>query len=120
MINKDMMPDVYSTEEVKTNKIWIDNKPIYRKVLSGMIFDGTRNHNISNIDNITSINGTLWSGTTQEQGTNIFPINTVRVGYPTRALGVYVNKTSYAFDKGSDIGTGFSYRIIVEYTKTTD
>ena len=25
--------DVYSTEEVKTNKVWIDNKPVYRKVL---------------------------------------------------------------------------------------
>ena len=26
--------DVYSTSEVKTNKVWIDNKPIYRTVLS--------------------------------------------------------------------------------------
>ena len=25
--------DVYSTGEVKTNKVWIDNKPVYRKVL---------------------------------------------------------------------------------------
>ena len=25
--------DVYSIEEVKTNKVWIDNKPVYRKVL---------------------------------------------------------------------------------------
>lgn len=25
--------DVYSTSEVKTNKVWIDNKPVYRKVL---------------------------------------------------------------------------------------
>ena len=25
--------DVYSTEEVKTNKVWIDNKSVYRKVL---------------------------------------------------------------------------------------
>ena len=24
--------DVYSTDEVKTNKVWIDGKPIYRKV----------------------------------------------------------------------------------------
>lgn len=27
-------PDVYSTSEVKTNKVWIDGKPIYRKVLT--------------------------------------------------------------------------------------
>ncbi len=27
-------PDLYSTSEVKTNKVWIDGKPIYRKVLT--------------------------------------------------------------------------------------
>ena len=27
-------PDIYSTNEVKTNKIWIDGKPIYRLVLT--------------------------------------------------------------------------------------
>lgn len=120
MINKDMMQDVYSTEEVKTNKVWIDGKPIYRTVLTGMIFDGLKNHNISNIDNITDVYGTLWSGVDQEQGTNVFPINTVRVNYADRSLGVYISKTQYGFDKGSSIGSGYSYRIIAEYTKTTD
>lgn len=32
--NMDVVPDVYSTTETKTNKIWIDGKPIYRKVVS--------------------------------------------------------------------------------------
>ena len=120
MINKDMIQDVYSTKEVKTNKVWIDGKPIYRTVLSGMIFDGNKNHNIKNIDNITFICGTMWSGTKQEEATNVFPINTVRVGYIDRALGVYMSKSYFAFDKGSSIGSGYSYRIITEYTKTTD
>ena len=31
-ISKKLLRDVYSTEEVKTNKVWIDGKPIYRKV----------------------------------------------------------------------------------------
>ena len=26
-------PDIYSTSEVKTNKVWIDGKPIYRRVM---------------------------------------------------------------------------------------
>ncbi len=112
--------EVYSTSEVKTNKIWIDGNPIYRKVLTGNIFDGTRNHNISNIKEIILTIGSLWSGNVQEDGTNIFPINTVRVGYPSRALGMFINKTSFAFDKGADIGTSYSFYIIVEYTKTTD
>lgn len=29
----DNIKDVYSTDEVKTNKVWIDGKPIYRKVV---------------------------------------------------------------------------------------
>ena len=40
MINKDMMQEVYSTEEVKTNKVWIDGKPIYRKVIANNVSCG--------------------------------------------------------------------------------
>lgn len=29
--------DIYSTTETKTNKVWIDGKPIYRKVVSGTV-----------------------------------------------------------------------------------
>jgi len=29
-----MQQDIYSTSEIKTNKVWTDNKPIYRKVIS--------------------------------------------------------------------------------------
>ena len=45
--------DVYSTSGVKTNKIWIDGKPIYKKVLditSGMSASFSVPHNIKNID----------------------------------------------------------------------
>lgn len=31
--DNDGTPDYYSTSEVKTNKVWIDGKPIYRRVL---------------------------------------------------------------------------------------
>lgn len=117
-INK-QIKDVYSGEEVKTNKVWF-GKPVYRTVLTGMMFDGIKNHNISNIDNITDIYGTLWNGVNQTQYINVFPINTVRVGYPDRALGVYMNKDTYSFDKGATIGVSYSYRLVVEYTKTTD
>ena len=34
MINNELIEkDVYCTEEVKTNKVWINGKPIYRKVI---------------------------------------------------------------------------------------
>lgn len=28
--------EIYSTEEIKTNKVWIDGKPIYRKIVKGV------------------------------------------------------------------------------------
>lgn len=31
------LTEIYSTEEVKTNKTWIDGKPIYRKVFTGTL-----------------------------------------------------------------------------------
>ena len=48
--------DVYSTSEVKTNKVWIDNKPIYRKVLSYTTarVSGT-NANIGSISNADTV-----------------------------------------------------------------
>lgn len=51
-------PESYSTDEVKTNKTWIDGKPIYRKVINfgaRTYSNGTNtiNHNISNFDTIT-------------------------------------------------------------------
>ena len=40
--------DIYSTEEKKTNKVWIDGKPIYRKVITASI-------NANTTDNVISI-----------------------------------------------------------------
>lgn len=53
--------DTYSTNEIKTNKVWIDNKPIYRKVInSGSLSlssnDTTINTNTPNIDKVIDIN----------------------------------------------------------------
>lgn len=65
---KDMAKDVYSTGEVKTNKVWIDGKPIYRKVIqdttpaTGNNTFGTNNNNKTiqmgtTCDNIIDIRG---------------------------------------------------------------
>ena len=50
--------NTYSTNEVDTGKVWIDNKKIYRKVINlgaRTYSNGTNtiNHNISNFDTIT-------------------------------------------------------------------
>lgn len=34
-INDKLLEEKYSTTETKTNQVWIDGKPIYRKVITG-------------------------------------------------------------------------------------
>lgn len=62
----DNLKDTYSTSETLTNKIWIDNKPIYRKVLNigaRTYSQGNNNiaHNISNISKVIDINFMIYA-----------------------------------------------------------
>lgn len=73
-INEDFLPkEVYSTSEQKTNKVWIDGKPIYRKVIN---FTGTVSQingadtilgSISNCDTVTNLSGLYISGSATQQ-----------------------------------------------------
>jgi hypothetical protein len=62
-INEVLDGDVYSTTEVKTNKVWIDSKPIYRKVIQATSPSSTNNwvkiSEISNLDTIIDLHGWL-------------------------------------------------------------
>ena len=60
----DLVEDVYSTSEVKTNKVSIDNKPIYRKTFSiseitgsGDYLTSKTNTNLPSTYEITDVNG---------------------------------------------------------------
>ncbi len=52
--------EIYSTEEVRTNKVWIDGKPIYRKVFEFTNLNANNTnfpHNIQNLDQIINAKG---------------------------------------------------------------
>ena len=55
--------DVYSTTETLTNKIWIDNRPIYRKIIQATSPSSTNSwvkiSEISNLDTIIDLHGWL-------------------------------------------------------------
>lgn len=110
--------EVYSTNEVKTNKVWIDGKPIYRKVIESNFTTSTGNTinyatsslNL-NMETLVGLRSVSQSNPKQENyfessndqirsyfdNTNLI----VKIGgsYPTKPCTVYT---------------------IIEYTKTTD
>ena len=100
--------DKYSTEEVKTNKVWIDGKPIYRKTV-------IRNYGgdtifATNVAELVSVYGQ-------------FEMSGLKIGIPFGSPSYYftaiVNSSSEVAlytNHSSYIG----YKITIEYTKTTD
>lgn len=102
--------DTYSTEEVKTNKIWINGKPIYRQVYTGLDYGATTNawSTIVGIDN------------------NYFDTIVSIYGYRSSDG----TKNNFAYQKNDAANRRLKYYtplaiancdiLIVEYTKTTD
>lgn len=119
-INELKNAEVYSTNEIKTNKVWVDGKPIYRKVIN---YTGTLSaggnyiaHNISNLGTVVDAKGyTLF-------GTSYYMMS----AYET--ANNFINIKSISSDNvvvqiGSSWGSSFSSSgctLILEYTKTAD
>ena len=104
--------DTYSTDEVKTNKVWIDGKPIYRKVISTNLPSGTGWNltfaPISNVDEIVNLYGI-------EEKSRFIPY--IESGYE-----VFIDYNN-GYIRVYQASTAFNNKlinIIVEYTKTTD
>ena len=120
----DSLVDNYSTNEIKTNKVWINGKSIYRKVIDlGYLPSAlTRKnvpHNIDNLDTIVKFHG-ICTGAGQ---TLSLPFS--YRGAPTEAtdnvsINMYIETngiiTIYPM---SDRSAYYGY-VIIEYTKTTD
>ena len=104
----------YSTEEVKTGGTWIDGKPIYRKVFSNVITETTQNiaHGIENVDSYVNLTPYMIAG----NGTQLFPSFNTGSYYFT----VFASSKTVLVMQCVSGYVGNSYRIVLEYTKTTD
>lgn len=107
--------DIYSTSEIKTNKIWIDGKSIYRKVINvGVVSTSAIDTGITNFERITQMYGTakLENSYWIELGVN-----------GAVASGVYCNMnlnndgTQLTLTKSNN--TINNCIVIIEYTKTS-
>lgn len=113
-INELVDGQVYSSTEVKTNKTWIDGKPIYRKVMnitSGMSTSFNVLHNIANVDYLEITNANIFSSSTNNSPIYYYS--------NTDYFRVFRNGDNISIRYGSSVSP-VRIVIILEYTKTTD
>lgn len=93
----------YSTTETVVGT-WTDNKPIYRKVIRNNVIGTAVNHEILNIDEITDI--------------KLIVLQQSGLYSPQNSDSIYMGDTDYiVYLKTTNV---LNYKIIVEYTKTTN
>lgn len=115
---KNQLEDVYSTNEVKTNKVWKNGKRIYRKVFefAGTSFNnhGTTQFNlsVSNVENITNFSITFKHGDNIENG-NYYQSSTDRIR-------TWIYRNTYNIDcYVNEEQNNNNLTLELEYTKTT-
>lgn len=107
----------YSANEIQEG-YWINDKPLYRKVVDTGSISGTTkivNHGISNIGNVVNLHGIAYNSSL---GVSV-PLP--RVYTPTIAdqVGLQCGNTKITIEAGANASFSSSF-VIVEYTKTTD
>lgn len=113
--------DVYSTEEIKTNKLWIDGKSIYRKVITGST-TGTELQLSTPSEIETMVRYEIYSGNLKSSSRKL-PSTEYSVNHGNTIFDVmwykndWIQNTLYIISNNIKIG---SVTIIIEYTKTTD
>lgn len=116
--NYEVNTEKYSTEETLTNKIWIDGKPIYRKVVDfGTLPNATSKnvaHNISNLSNVVNIKG--W--TKRADGTT-FPLPYESGSQINESMALFSNNTNISIYCGVNRTEFTTTYIILEYTKSS-
>ena len=110
--------DNYSTTESLTGQKWIDNSPIYRKVLSiGSVNAGST---VAIATGITNINHVIYiNGFGYDASDDWFPLNRPHPSSGQYVSTFYYNKNdnTIAIETGSSMAFASGY-VIIEYTKT--
>ena len=119
---KEYVDEIYSTDEVKTNRVWIDGKTIYTKVIAKNNFKIEQGieiqHGITNIDIVLPTTcGGIWDAGVSK----LIPFTTTS-NSNGKNLGMKPGKNSITFegDENWSASTNRTIYIMMEYTKTID
>ena len=111
--------ETYSTSEVKTNKTWIDGKPIYRKVLSFPNGTGSTSevaynlsdYGITNVSTIFMVHPSYYSNAGTYYPFTFYDGNRFTIALSTTQMKVILGYSSISTSP---------FIVTLEYTKTTD
>lgn len=127
VINQELIKDKYSTTEIKTNKKWINGKPIYRKTIYVSSLPNATSTNYQHgISNIEMIWADMSNSFVRWSNGDVAPLPYISVGAPT-ATAVYssmielrgITTSTFTIATGFDRSSMSAY-ITFNYTKTTD
>ena len=110
--------NIYSLNEVKTNKVWIDGKPIYRKVI-----EYNSNTALSNGDNNISHNVTHIGSYRKIVDEQYIYQNNIYFHYASSTFSAFVSGITDSSLTVIINGWGDLFKhayFTIEYTKTTD
>lgn len=110
----------YSTSETNTGKIWIDGKPIYRKVINcGNLPNASSTtiaHGITSLETYISVIGVAQRSTDND----LLPIPYVTFNANNSGgIAIYCDNTSVHLTTSTN-RSGYVGYVTLEYTKTTD
>ena len=122
---EEISKDIYSTEEKKTNKVWIDGKPIYRKTIVDTTFRTDFYFIANNIEQFVNQYGYVQ----RKDYPNLIQFINSRLG--TNMSVQFLANSIESINNGIQIDWGSNWKenyptvfnkiiITVEYTKTTD
>lgn len=118
-----------STSEVKTNKVWIDNKPIYRKVFISTNSSREETISLSGLNIAEAFFDFSHSYIKFSNPERVTPIVVAQVGTSTTATAITGNQSgiyfasdfsSFTIETGINWSTPSKKVVTIEYTKTTD
>jgi len=114
--------DTYSSSEVKTNKVWIDGKAVYRKAFSFTMTADNNTHEYAdlsslNIDTLISIGGSAGSLTAPNAK---LPVN-YNVAVNGNSCSTYINGSNKLTQITNNVVHNNAPCVVVlEYTKTSE
>lgn len=119
-INSIIYAENYSTYEIKTNKVWIDGKPIYRKVIDLGTLGNKKSINVEgDYDVITDFDGYIYQSSGAKASLVEFASTSLyrAISYSKLSnnnLSIIINRSN------TSSWSDWQLKIIIEYTKPTN